>query len=204
MWNAPKGPRRISTLRSNESHRAAAHSRGRQSPVPCRRGKRNRSSQPRRIYRGRGDGRAHRAQVQPLIRIRWILPADDLEGIRNYLIKRYPHFAEPTVRDLPSRPFPQDRAQSGQTWPPERHKRTDDYSAPLPRSLFSEGRRRRNPAHLSRRALAMGLRRGGAFQFFFANSVLSRDVSRGLKTPRSSFEESHCAKSSSEIPVRFS
>jgi toxin ParE1/3/4 len=36
-----------------------------------------------------------------LIRIRWTLPAAaDLEGIRNYLIKRHPHFAEPTVRTI--------------------------------------------------------------------------------------------------------
>jgi toxin ParE1/3/4 len=33
------------------------------------------------------------------MRIRWTLPAvDDLESIKNYLQRHYPHFAEPTVR----------------------------------------------------------------------------------------------------------
>jgi addiction module RelE/StbE family toxin len=36
-----------------------------------------------------------------LIRIRWTAPAaDDLESIKNYLQKHYPHFAEPTVRTI--------------------------------------------------------------------------------------------------------
>jgi toxin ParE1/3/4 len=35
------------------------------------------------------------------MRVRWTLPAaDDLEGIKNYLQKHYPHFAEPTVRTI--------------------------------------------------------------------------------------------------------
>jgi toxin ParE1/3/4 len=35
------------------------------------------------------------------MRIRWTVPAaNDLEGIKNYLEKRYPHFAEPTVRTI--------------------------------------------------------------------------------------------------------
>jgi plasmid stabilization system protein ParE len=39
-----------------------------------------------------------------LIRIRWTAPAaDDLESIKNYLQKRYPHFAEPTVRTIDRR-----------------------------------------------------------------------------------------------------
>ena len=34
-----------------------------------------------------------------MIQIRWTAPAaDDLESIKNYLQKHYPHFAEPTVR----------------------------------------------------------------------------------------------------------
>jgi plasmid stabilization system protein ParE len=33
------------------------------------------------------------------MRIRWTVPAaDDLESIKNYLQKDFPHFAEPTVR----------------------------------------------------------------------------------------------------------
>lgn len=36
-----------------------------------------------------------------MIRIRWTAPAaEDLEGIKNYLQARYPHFAEPTVRAI--------------------------------------------------------------------------------------------------------
>jgi plasmid stabilization system protein ParE len=35
------------------------------------------------------------------MRIRWTVPAaNDLEGIKEYLEKRYPHFAEPTVRTI--------------------------------------------------------------------------------------------------------
>jgi len=35
------------------------------------------------------------------MRIRWTVPAaEDLEGIKNYLSMRYPHFAEPTVRTI--------------------------------------------------------------------------------------------------------
>ena len=35
------------------------------------------------------------------MRIRWTVPAaQDLEGIKNYLDKHYPHFAEPTVRTI--------------------------------------------------------------------------------------------------------
>ena len=34
-----------------------------------------------------------------MIRIRWTVPAaDDLEGIKSYLQKHHPHFAEPTAR----------------------------------------------------------------------------------------------------------
>jgi hypothetical protein len=33
--------------------------------------------------------------------IRWTVPAaEDLEGIKNYLARRYPHFAEPTIRTI--------------------------------------------------------------------------------------------------------
>lgn len=33
--------------------------------------------------------------------IRWTVPAaDDLENIKNYLQRHYPHFAEPTVRTI--------------------------------------------------------------------------------------------------------
>ncbi len=36
-----------------------------------------------------------------MIRIRWTVPAaDDLESIKDYLIRHYPHFAEPTVRAI--------------------------------------------------------------------------------------------------------
>lgn len=35
------------------------------------------------------------------MRIRWTVPAaEDLEGIKSYLAKRYPRFAEPTVRTI--------------------------------------------------------------------------------------------------------
>jgi addiction module RelE/StbE family toxin len=35
------------------------------------------------------------------MRVRWAVPAaDDLEGIKNYLDKHYPQFAEPTVRTI--------------------------------------------------------------------------------------------------------
>jgi len=35
------------------------------------------------------------------MRIRWTVPAaNDLEGIKEYLEKRYPHFAEPPVRTI--------------------------------------------------------------------------------------------------------
>jgi len=35
------------------------------------------------------------------MRIRWTVPAaEDLEGIKNYLAKRYPNFVEPTVRTI--------------------------------------------------------------------------------------------------------
>lgn len=35
------------------------------------------------------------------MRIRWTVPAaEDLEGIKNYLAKRYPQFAEPTIRTI--------------------------------------------------------------------------------------------------------
>ena len=35
------------------------------------------------------------------MRIRWTIPAaDDLESIKDYLIRHYPHFAEPTVRAI--------------------------------------------------------------------------------------------------------
>jgi len=35
------------------------------------------------------------------MRIRWTVPAaDDLQNIKNYLQRNYPHFAEPTVRTI--------------------------------------------------------------------------------------------------------
>jgi plasmid stabilization system protein ParE len=35
------------------------------------------------------------------MRIRWTVPAaDDLENIKNFLLKNYPDFAEPTVRTI--------------------------------------------------------------------------------------------------------
>jgi toxin ParE1/3/4 len=35
------------------------------------------------------------------MRIRWTVPAaEDLQGIKNYLHKHYPQFAEPTVRTI--------------------------------------------------------------------------------------------------------
>ena len=35
------------------------------------------------------------------MRIRWTVPAaEDLEGIKNYLERHYPHFSEPTVRTI--------------------------------------------------------------------------------------------------------
>jgi plasmid stabilization system protein ParE len=35
------------------------------------------------------------------MRLRWTLPAaDDLQNIKNYLQRNYPHFAEPTVRTI--------------------------------------------------------------------------------------------------------
>jgi toxin ParE1/3/4 len=35
------------------------------------------------------------------MRIRWTVPAaDDLQDIKNYLQRNYPHFAEPTVRAI--------------------------------------------------------------------------------------------------------
>jgi toxin ParE1/3/4 len=35
------------------------------------------------------------------MRIRWTVPAaDDLQNIKNYLQRHYPHFAEPTVRAI--------------------------------------------------------------------------------------------------------
>jgi toxin ParE1/3/4 len=35
------------------------------------------------------------------MRIRWTVPAaEDLEAIKNYLTRRYPQFAEPTVRTI--------------------------------------------------------------------------------------------------------
>ncbi len=35
------------------------------------------------------------------MRVRWTLPAaDDLENIKNYLQKNYPHFAGPTARTI--------------------------------------------------------------------------------------------------------
>ena len=35
------------------------------------------------------------------MRIRWTVPAaNDLEGIKNYLQKHFPHLAEPTVRTI--------------------------------------------------------------------------------------------------------
>jgi addiction module RelE/StbE family toxin len=38
------------------------------------------------------------------MRIRWTVPAaEDLEGIKNYLDKHYPQFAEPTVRTINQR-----------------------------------------------------------------------------------------------------
>jgi hypothetical protein len=45
------------------------------------------------------------------MRIRWTVPAaDDLENIKNYLQRHYPHFAEPTV---PCAPFLAFCARSG-------------------------------------------------------------------------------------------
>ena len=42
------------------------------------------------------------------MRIRWIVPsADDLHNIKDYLQQHYPQFAEPTVRNLPAYPFPE-------------------------------------------------------------------------------------------------
>jgi len=35
------------------------------------------------------------------MRVRWTVPAaEDLEGIKNYLVKHYPRFAETTVRTI--------------------------------------------------------------------------------------------------------
>jgi plasmid stabilization system protein ParE len=35
------------------------------------------------------------------MRVRWTVPAaDDLDGIKAYLLKHFPHFAEPTVRTI--------------------------------------------------------------------------------------------------------
>jgi toxin ParE1/3/4 len=35
------------------------------------------------------------------MRVRWTIPAaDDLESIKNYLQRHFPHFAEPTVRTI--------------------------------------------------------------------------------------------------------
>ena len=35
------------------------------------------------------------------MRVRWTVPAaEDLEGIKNYLVEHYPQFAEPTVRTI--------------------------------------------------------------------------------------------------------
>jgi plasmid stabilization system protein ParE len=34
------------------------------------------------------------------MRVRWTVPAADLEGIKNYLQKHHPQFAEPTVRTI--------------------------------------------------------------------------------------------------------
>jgi addiction module RelE/StbE family toxin len=35
------------------------------------------------------------------MRVRWTVPAaEDLEGIKDYLDKHYPHFSEPTVRTI--------------------------------------------------------------------------------------------------------
>lgn len=36
-----------------------------------------------------------------MMRVRWTIPAaDDLESIKDYLLKHFPHFAEPTVRTI--------------------------------------------------------------------------------------------------------
>ncbi len=38
------------------------------------------------------------------MRLRWTVPAaEDLESIKNYLNKHYPHFAEPTIRTIHQR-----------------------------------------------------------------------------------------------------
>ena len=34
------------------------------------------------------------------MRLRWTVPAGDLENIKNYLQQNYPDFAEPTVRNI--------------------------------------------------------------------------------------------------------
>ena len=88
------------------------------------------------------------------MRIRWTFPAaDDLENIKNYLQQNYPQFAEPTDPDnLSAHPPAEDLTEPRQTRPPERHKRTGAHAAPLRRGLPCASGRRRNPAHLSRRA----------------------------------------------------
>src|ERR1017187_6967440 len=52
--------------------------------------------------------------------------------------------------NLPAYPFPENLTEPGQTRPPQRHKRTCAYAAPVRRGLRGESRSRRNPAHPSR------------------------------------------------------
>jgi hypothetical protein len=74
------------------------------------------------------------------MRIRWTVPAaDDLQNIKNYLQRHYPHFARTNCAgNLPAYPPSENLASSRQARPPERHKRTAAYAAPLRRGLFRE------------------------------------------------------------------
>ena len=72
------------------------------------------------------------------MRIRWTVPAaNDLEGIKNYLQKHFPHLAEPTVRTIYKR-IRSLRIEPNRGKPGHRTgtKRTRAYTASIRRCLF--------------------------------------------------------------------
>jgi len=84
--------------------------------------------------------------------IRWTVPAaDDLENIKNYLQRHYPHFAEPTVRTIYLR-IRSLKTAPHQGRPGHRSGTRELPLTPLPLCgrLCGDARGCRNPAHSSR------------------------------------------------------
>ena len=87
------------------------------------------------------------------MRIRWTVPAaDDLENIKNFLLKNYPHFAEPTVRTIYQGIRTLKRSPN-RGRPGHRNGTRELALRPLPYVVvYAVKPKRRNPAHPSRGA----------------------------------------------------